>query len=267
MKKKNNRGKKKTTGKKNIKPTKKTTQPKKKATKQGKKAKKPAHKKSYRLYLKGKPLTKFFKGAVERTAEAGKHDVSTPEKLHKFYNDNYALFEKRFTKGETSFKRGTPETIDQLEDIYNRGHDIYLTVGEDGKIRKVTLEQAVYEITMTERYLNRLLDTTGFTISYVQTYDGTVQINLPTREDEPEWLDMSVEEIVEYLFDTYRIVVYMSEPTADTSDEKKDQIKQRKETYSSRIDERKFIATEAVKELKATSKKATSEKKKRKGRK
>jgi len=266
MPRKKRTGKKKHTPKKTIKPVKKSKQPKKVAPKQIKRGRKPKVKKSYRLYLKGKPLDNFYKGAVKEIAEAAKINVSTPEKLHKFYNDNYEKFEKRFTKGETTFKKGTPEAIADLEKLDSREQQIYVQIG-DGKNKQVTLEDAVYEITMTERYLNRILDTTGFTISFVRSYDGKVNIKLPPRIESPEWLEESVEDIVEFLFNEYNIVIYISEPSADTSDEKKEQIKNRKDTYSSRIEERKFIATQAIKTTKTTKKKSTSEKKKRKRRK
>ncbi len=266
MKKKNSRGRKKQPPKKINKPTKKPTAPKKVTPKQGKRATKPAIKKSYKLYSKGKPLDKFFTGAVEKIAAAAGADVRTPKKLHKFYTDNYEQINTRLSKGETTFKRGTPEAIDNLEKLDSRGQEIYVQIGE-GKNKRVTLENAVYEITMTERYLNRLLDTTGFTISFVRSYDGKVNIKLPNREESPEWAEYDLEDLLEYLLDEYNIIVYVSEPTKTTSDEKREQIKGRKQTYAARIEERKFIAVEAVAVTKSPKKKRTNEKKKGKRRK
>jgi len=266
MKKKNSRGRKKQPPKKIHKPRKKPTAPKKPTPKHKKVTRKPAPKKSYRLYRKGKPLDKFFTGAVKEIAAAAKADVSTPAKLHKFYEDNYNLIDKRFSTGETTFKKGTPEAIDSLEKLDERGQEIYVQIGE-GRNKRVTLEDAVYEITMTERYLNRLLDTTGFTISFVRSYDGKVNIKLPPRVENPEWAEETVEDILEYLLTEFNIVVYVSEPTAATSDEKREQIKGRKQSYEERIEERAFISREAIAISKPPKKKATNEKKKGKRRK
>lgn len=208
--------------------------PTKKPIKKPVKKKKKQVKKSYGLYHKGKKLTKYYTNFVKQVAENKKQDVSTPKKLHKFYTDNEDRISKMFDRGLTSFKRGTPATLNDLEKADAKGKLFILDV--DGKRTQISKEKLAYEIVMTERWLNDLLDTTGFAISYTILFDGTIVVNLPKRMSSPEWLDESAEDIADTLLILYGIVIYFSDPPSKASKEEKSRIKNKKRTYRETID-------------------------------
>jgi hypothetical protein len=219
-----------------------------------KKAKKP---KNYDLYFKRKRLNNFFKGAVIKTAEIKKVDISTPAKLKKFYNENKESFAPLFEMGLETQLTSTTTIFNQFDVAANNEHEFYLD--ELGEKHLITEKEAKFRIAQIEQQLNVLLGSTGVEYSYKIGMDGIITISLPTEDE----IELLVDEPVEYVNDYlsgFGIKIY----TSDESKRKKfikNEPKRRK--YSDRVVQRfKQFRKEYNKE-KAKSTKGKTKRKKR----
>lgn len=220
--------------------------------------KKPSSKKSaksYRLTIKGKPLNSFLTESVKKVAEIKKVKVNTPKRLHDYFEKNKEAFIDRFTIGETSFRMGVPAMLKDFDkaERYNKT----FVVVTDGKEKEVSKAQMVYELTMTENYINDTLGTSMFTMSYIVTYDGKVKIKVPKRVTRPEWSNEMMEDISDYLNDEYDIMVYSNE-AGDSGEPREKAYEKKAKSYKKGVKTRLAAARKAVK---GTRKKSVKRKK------
>lgn len=191
--------------------------------------------KSNELYYKGKRLSKGFKETIKETARIKKIDVSTPEKLHKFYNDNKANFSTLFEIGLDTSPANTNKVFKEFEQAQNADKDFYFD--EFGEKIKISAANAKFELAKLEHQLNIMFEATGVEFSYRVKLDNTITISTPT-EEELEMLQNEPVELINDYLGAFGIKIYISDPSQRKKTVTDETRNKRNKTYSDRVNKR-----------------------------
>lgn len=161
------------------------------------------------LYYKGKRLNKSFQEAVIHVAKIGKHNVSTPAKLKKFYEGHKDKFAKLFEIGLETQLKGSTTIFNQFDKAEENEHDFFIETPKG--VKPITAKNAKFELSKLEQKLNVMFESTGVEYSYKKKLDNSVIIAMPSESDLEDIQDEPVEFINDFLSD-YGIKIYTSDP-------------------------------------------------------
>lgn len=163
------------------------------------------------IRIDGKFTSNAFRNEVKRGAEmsAANKGKTLPKSfdLQSFLDEHLPQYEKLFHgSGLESLDLSDSKIIDTIQETNNT---VYIRETIDGETtdRRVSKEQAIYEVLKLEQILAVNLDTAGFSLRLTQMFDGRMILRMPTADEIEEFSNMEEEDLHEAL-EEFGITVY-----------------------------------------------------------